>query len=77
MVIQTLQVASETKAVVVIRKKGIEEQNHIDYKDCWLLINRNNTRTLIELDLLAVNVPFLEESSLKDHQCKIQISGLL
>ena len=41
---QTLQVVSETKAVAVIRKKGIEEQSHKDYRNCMLLINRNNTR---------------------------------
>ena len=41
---QMIQVISETKAVSVIRKKGTEEQSHKGYKDCRLLIDKNNLR---------------------------------
>ena len=78
---QMIQVISETKAVSVIRKKGTEEQRHRITRTVGCLSTETKTgiflRTLMGLDLLEVNVYFLDKSSLKVFQCKTVLSVLL
>lgn len=80
MVMQTLQVISETKAVAVIRKKGTEEQRHRITRTVGCLSTETKTgiflRTLMGMNLLAVKFNFHEKSSLKVFQCKIELIGL-
>ena len=69
MVMQTLQVISETKAVAVIRKKGTEEQRHRITRTVGCLSTEAKPgiflRTLTGVDLLAVKVHFLKKIFLK------------
>lgn len=78
---QTLQVVSETKAVAVIRKKGIEEQSHKITRMVGCLSTEATPgiflKTLMGLNLLAVKFHFHEtKSSLNVSQCKFELIGL-